>query len=151
MIPRAVFYDRLENHCKTCSEWEGVCLRGHALQSQTGCPLRKFDPIEAAAFDEDKGRVIQPPATGGCSGCGAPVSAAALPELSWSHVLSDLGQSIGQWRNAGMPLATGAEHEARYAICQVCPHFSGYRCLLCRCVIYAKSKLATAYCPIGKW
>ena len=65
MIPRDVFYDRLEKHCKPCSEWDGVCLRGHALQSPTGCPMLKFEPIQAADYDPDHGRTVGPRSASG--------------------------------------------------------------------------------------
>lgn len=151
MIPRDVFYERLDKHCKPCSEWDGVCLRGHALQSPTGCPLKKFEPIQATGYDADNGRVTRPKGQGGCVGCGAPVDPNALPELSWAQVASNFTESMKQWAAAGMPVVSDREHERRYAACKSCPSFKGYYCVHCKCIAYAKSKLGTEYCPLGGW
>jgi hypothetical protein len=154
MIPREIFYFRLEQHCKLCSEWDGVCLRGHALQSPAGCPMRKFEPILSAEYAEDRGRVTRPKsATGGCAGCGAPVDPDALPALTWPQVLANFGESMERWVAAGMPLTPGPEHDRRNGICNSnqCGQFRGYYCKLCKCVTYTKSGLATEYCPLGKW
>lgn len=72
MLPRQIFDDRMEQ-CKQCPEWNAVynvCLRGHRLQSPTGCPLRKFPPIFSAEYDKDCGRVINLRELRSCDGCG---------------------------------------------------------------------------------
>ena len=152
MIPRDVFYDRLEKHCKPCSEWDGVCLRGHALQSPTGCPMFKFGPIQATGYDPDNGRTVGPrSAGGGCSGCNKKVDPDMLPELTWAQVVSNFGESMSKWVAAGLPTVLPSEHERRYNLCKTCPQLQGYRCKLCKCVVYAKAKLQTEYCPLGGW
>jgi hypothetical protein len=152
MIPRNDFYDRLEHHCQPCSEWDGVCLRGHDLASPTGCPLRKFAPVQAASYDPDRGRVVQPRNQQGCSGCGAAIDADALPPITWPQVIANFAASMTNWIRAGMPLTDANEHGRRYGICTQCQsHFKGYYCKLCRCVCYIKTKPQTEYCPIGKW
>lgn len=154
MIPREIFYFRLEHHCKVCSEWDGVCLRGHALQSPMGCPMRKFEPILNTDYLEDRGRVSAPKsAAGGCAGCGKPVDPNALPVLTWTQVMGNFSESMANWIKAGMPVTPKAEHASRYAICQSnkCGQFKGYYCTYCKCVCYTKAGLATEYCPAGLW
>jgi hypothetical protein len=153
MIPREIFYLRLEQHCKPCSEWDGVCLRGHALQSPTGCPMRKFEPILAADYAVDNGRVVNPKSQSGCIGCGAPVDPNALPTLTWTQVVANFSESMANWVKAGMPVTPGPEHEKRNGICtsNKCGQFRGYYCQLCKCIVYTKAGLATEYCPLGLW
>ena len=58
---------------------------------------------------------------------------------------------------AGMPQATQEQIDARFAICQGCPHFDGKACRLCGCPVVREqayiSKLSWANekCPAGKW
>jgi hypothetical protein len=149
MLSRQAFYERLAI-CQNCSEWDGVCLRGHALQSPTGCPMRKFAPILNTAYDEDRGRVVAPPGQKTC--CGSkPVDPNALPELTWAEVLQHLADSMAQWRESGFATVSHAEHKKRHDLCKACPQYVGYRCKLCQCVAYSKAKLATEYCPLGGW
>lgn len=66
MIPRNIFYERLEKHCQGCPDWADMCLRGHSPQSPTGCPLKKFPPVQGAQYDEDRGIVVAKLTTGCC-------------------------------------------------------------------------------------
>jgi len=151
MISRQIFYERLAL-CKACSEWDGVCLRGHGLQSPTGCPLRKFEPILNTDYDEDRGRTVATKLRSGCSGCGSKeVDPDALPEITWAGVVKHLAESMAEWQKSGFATVGHAEHERRYEICKGCPKFQGYYCKLCRCPCYSKTKLATEYCPLGGW
>lgn len=151
MIPRDIFYARLER-CKACSEWDGVCLRGHGLQSPEGCPLRKFKPIQASDYTPDRGRVTHPKsAAKGCSSCRPAVDPAALPAMTWTQVVANFSESVARWAKAGMPVASSAEHARRNAICHGCDQLRGYHCAICKCVVYAKAGLQTEYCPMGKW
>lgn len=45
------------------------------------------------------------------------------------------------------------QHEERYDICKRCPHFISVTttCTKCGCFMAAKTYLATAECPVGKW
>lgn len=58
---------------------------------------------------------------------------------------------------AGMPRATQEQVDARFAVCQGCPHFDGKACRLCGCPVVREqayiSKLSWANekCPAGKW
>lgn len=59
----------------------------------------------------------------------------------------------------------GGTQSSRLAICQACPHLQRFHkglpdgadiglldtCAECGCFIKAKTKLNTAFCPIGKW
>jgi len=58
---------------------------------------------------------------------------------------------------AGMPRASAAELERRFAICQGCEFYDGTACTKCGCPVVREkkylSKLAWAdsECPAGKW
>ena len=58
---------------------------------------------------------------------------------------------------AGMPQASQEQIDARFAICQTCPHYDGRACRLCGCPVVREqafvSKLSWANerCPVGKW
>lgn len=41
----------------------------------------------------------------------------------------------------------------RYAICQTCEKFNSKTkvCMCCNCFMTAKTKLKSAFCPLGKW
>ena len=43
--------------------------------------------------------------------------------------------------------------DERYSICKVCPEFIKLttQCKKCGCIMKAKTRLAQASCPIGKW
>ena len=58
---------------------------------------------------------------------------------------------------AGAPRCSQEQVDARFAICQGCPHFDGKACRLCGCPVVREqayiSKLSWANekCPAGKW
>lgn len=58
---------------------------------------------------------------------------------------------------AGAPRCTQEQVDARFAICQTCPHYDGRACRLCGCPVVREqayiSKLSWANekCPAGKW
>ena len=52
MIDRDVFYQR-KNVCEQCEFWKNRCLKGHLLQSPTGCPVKKFGPVLGAGYHPD--------------------------------------------------------------------------------------------------
>ena len=58
---------------------------------------------------------------------------------------------------AGAPRCTQEQVDARFAICQTCPHYDGKACRLCGCPVVREqayiSKLSWAgeKCPVGKW
>lgn len=43
--------------------------------------------------------------------------------------------------------------DQRFSICKECPEFVSMtsQCKKCGCLMYAKTKLPNASCPIGKW
>jgi hypothetical protein len=49
--------------------------------------------------------------------------------------------------------ASEEDAESRYSICKSCPEFIKLtkQCKKCGCLMSAKTKLALATCPIGKW
>lgn len=58
---------------------------------------------------------------------------------------------------AGMPRASEAEIERRFAICQGCEHYDGKACTRCGCPVVRESRFvsklswANESCPVGKW
>lgn len=49
--------------------------------------------------------------------------------------------------------ATDEVSEKRYSICKECPELIKLtkQCKKCGCFMFAKTKLAAATCPLGKW
>ncbi len=146
MLDRAVFYDRLENFCKRCPHWHNVCLKGHGLASADGCPLKAFPPADGADYAVDRQAESSAPgqARNCSSGCGDP----EMPALGWAQVLASFTKSMAEWLKAGMPLVSSGLHGARYGQCRACPQFRRFYCAHCRCLAYAKTKLATEKCPL---
>ena len=150
MIDRQTFYTRLEI-CKQCSWWNGACLKGHALTSPVGCPVRKFEPIQAADYAPD--RLVELPLPGEAPKrcCGAvpePLKPLTLPEA-----LAHMKQSLAAWKAAGFPTLTGKPYADRIATCKNCPSgfYAWFQCSQCRCIVYSKALLATEHCPAGHW
>lgn len=63
MLDASTFYARLEI-CKVCVFWRDRCLKGHAVQSAAGCPLRKFAPVKSAGYAKDIPVILEPDLTG---------------------------------------------------------------------------------------
>lgn len=146
MIDREAFYERRDKHCVPCEFWRGACLKGHALQSAQGCPLRKFPPIAGADYAPDKPVPVEPPQIVSCCG-GTP----AMPPLTWPEVVRQFGISMARWVAEGCPVVDAHGHGERYGKCKSCTRFVGFYCEVCKCVAYLKAKVATESCPEGKW
>lgn len=140
MIDRDAFYTR-RAICLTCDSWKGVCLRGHALQSAQGCPIRKFEPLNGADYAEDK-KVSSDPIVIPCCG-----QKSEMPPITWAEVLRQFAVAMLKWGAQGFPLASAQQHGERYGTCKACPHFVSFYCRLCRCIGYLKTKVATEQCP----
>jgi hypothetical protein len=48
-------------------------------------------------------------------------------------------------------LATTEAQSEREAVCDVCEFFDGEQCLVCGCLVQAKTALNTEQCPKKKW
>ena len=130
------------NICQTCeSYYQKTCLLGHITQSWLGCPRKKFPPVNGLGYAE---ACPQPPPKSGC--CGK-----SLRYLTWPEVMAEFQKSMSEWIRAGMPLSDKDEHHRRFGICKTCEHYRHFQCLLCRCVAYCKSKLATEHCLANRW
>lgn len=145
MIDTAVYTWRLQSACHSCEWWSGRCRKGHLASSPEGCPVYKFPPVEAAGYAPDLPPVealVSPP----CGTCGS-APATELADLSWHQVLSHFGAAMVKWIAAGVPLVDERSHGERFTQCKACPHYVGFWCSKCRCIAYAKTKLATEECP----
>lgn len=88
------------------------------------------------------------PAETKCCGPSGPVPLTGpLPSVTEAQHVKFFAASMEQWLKAGAPLVNKATHEERFAKCQACEFFSGFWCNKCRCIAYAKTKLATERCP----
>lgn len=149
MIDRDVFYARKET-CAQCEFWKGVCLKGHALQSPTGCPIKKFEPIEGASFHPDREVPKITAASGDCCS-GHAVEGDTMKPLSWGEVFQSLVASMKKWKAAGTPIASDALYFQRIQVCRKCNHYRWFQCRLCHCLAPVKAKLLTERCPAGFW
>lgn len=150
MIPKNVFYDRRDNHCLKCEFWKGACLKGHALSSPQGCPLKKFEPINGAAYAPDRPAPEAPsiPPPGNC--CGSKDD--ELKPMGWAEAITHLRQSLAQWEKEGRPLTPQDVYDERVSKCQDnCPHYRWFQCRLCKCLVFTKAKLPHEKCPADRW
>lgn len=149
MIARDVFYDRRDSHCRKCEFWKGVCLKGHALSSPQGCPVKKFPPIQNADYAPD--REVPKPGEGGGAGCCG--QAADMPPVSWGQVVGQFKSAMVDWTKAGLPVVSQEEHSQRVGTCRSneCGQYWLFYCKQCKCVAFLKAKLATEDCPKGLW
>ena len=149
MIDPKTFYAR-RDICSACSNWKGVCLKGHALSTPVGCPERKFAPVEGASYMEDHPVVTPetPVVKACCGGAGADVR-----ELTYAEAAKAFAADMKIWAAAGFPLLSAAQYSARISVCSACPggHYKWYQCRLCKCIMMSKAKLATTDCMAGYW
>lgn len=147
MVSREIFYERLNGFCAHCEHWSGVCLKGHDLRSPTGCPVQKFSPVDGAGYDQDR-PVAERVLIHGC--CGA---IETVPKMTWTEVVANFWASMRLWLREGVPLTTMEQHEERFGVCRQnkCGKYKNFQCSICRCVAYAKAKVATEDCPLGMW
>ena len=54
-------------------------------------------------------------------------------------------------KETGDVLAPDELQKKRLKICQMCEHFDGTRCQICKCFMSVKTKLLGANCPKGRW
>lgn len=146
MLPQNVYNERMQSHCLKCEWWNKMrCRKGHLPTSPTGCPIRRFDPINGAGYDEDR----EPdPVVQDVNCCN---HSTEMPDLSWAQVLALFAQAMVRWVRAGMPLTNDRTHADRLRKCEVCPHRKNFWCQKCKCVCYLKCKVATEECPDRRW
>lgn len=149
MLPRDVFYKRRDEHCAKCEFWSGVCLKGHALSSPQGCPLKKFEPVSGASYAVDVQVDPHVPAVQAVDCCGKDKE---LTPMSWSEAADHLRKSLGTWVADGCPIVTDTVYTERVSKCQDgCPHYKWFQCRQCKCVVLSKAKLPHETCPAGRW
>ena len=71
--------------------------------------------------------------------------------LTTKQVAKQFGASMTKWAKSGFKTASKPAHAQRYATCVTCPHMVAHFCEKCKCLVLAKTKLATESCPLGKW
>lgn len=150
VIDRIEFYSRRDGYCLKCSYWKGACLKGHALSSPQGCPIKKFAPINGAGYAPDKTVLpaVSVPQPGNC--CSA--ADAELKPMSWSEAGSHLASSMAEWARTGFKTAPDDIYSERVATCQDnCPSYRWFQCRLCRCFVFSKAKVPHETCPAGRW
>lgn len=73
---------------------------------------------------------------------------------AWQRYKENLGQTR-PWDiiNPNTEVVSEEDANTRYSICQICPELIKLtkQCKKCGCFMPAKTKLALAECPIGKW
>lgn len=87
-----------------------------------------------------------------------------LPEPKWTaekktffEQLNSLGQSVINWTASAMPTTPLETLATREATCRSCPEWDAQalnstgRCRKCGCSTWAKLRMATESCPLGKW
>jgi hypothetical protein len=78
----------------------------------------------------------------------------ANEKSAWQKYKDNLGD-VRPWDmlNPNSEWASEEEADRRYSICKGCPQLikATKQCKKCGCFMVAKTKLAHAACPIGKW
>lgn len=149
MIDRATFYRRLEQNCKKCDFWKGACLKGHALSSPQGCPIKKFPPVQGADYAPDRNVRPAPevPMPGNCCG-----SDADLKPMNWSQAASHLTASLATWARDGFKTTPDDVYNERVGTCQDnCPSYKWFQCRMCKCLVFTKAKIPSERCPAERW
>lgn len=147
MASNNVYNERLHSFCSKCEWWSGyACRKGHLLTAPTGCPIRKFEPVNGAGYDPD--RLPEPLLKDMPSCCGKTTD---MPDLSWTQVLAMFAQSMLKWAKAGLPIVPEKTHADRLRKCDICEHKLNFWCKKCKCVCYLKTKVATEQCPDNRW
>jgi len=73
------------------------------------------------------------------------------------EMLERLMKSLKRFAKAGMPSVSPEILAAREATCKACPEWDATalnatgRCRKCGCSTWAKLRMATEACPLGKW
>lgn len=84
-----------------------------------------------------------------------PIGTASPPSLL--RKVANFAAAATKHVSAGMPRASEAEVERRFAICKGCEFFDGSACTKCGCPIVREQKFvsklawADSECPAGKW
>lgn len=144
MIARTTFYNRL-TICQACEFWQGRCAKGHVLQGALGCPLKKFAGVDGVGYCVDK---PVPPSAAPAPCC---EDASGIKPMTAGEAVRHLTQAIKSWKDAGCPLTPSESYQRRISTCRSCSQYQWFQCKQCRCVVYAKAKLATESCPLGFW
>lgn len=42
-------------------------------------------------------------------------------------------------------------YSKRLTVCLTCPYYEQPQCTKCTCIVFAKCRLTTETCPVGKW
>lgn len=73
---------------------------------------------------------------------------------AWQRWKNNLGD-VRPWDflDPSVELSSEEESENRFSICKACPELISLtkQCKKCGCFMAAKTKLASAVCPLGKW
>jgi hypothetical protein len=82
----------------------------------------------------------------------AKITPPTLPQQAAS-----LGNSLVNWTASGFAATPPDTLATREATCRVCPEWDAAalnktgRCRICKCSTWAKLRMATERCPLGKW
>lgn len=76
---------------------------------------------------------------------------------SVDSMMRSLAKSATKWVGSGLKIVDESTMKSRLRACQECPHWNpnGFggtgRCMKCGCSTWAKLRMATEKCPIGRW
>ena len=104
------------------------------------------------------------PSAGVCAYCmsrgeNTPEHAAKIKATppSLPQQVASLGKSLVNWKSSGFAATPPEILATREATCRACPEWDATalnntgRCAKCGCSTWAKLRMATERCPIGKW
>jgi hypothetical protein len=100
------------------------------------------------------------PSAGTCRLCiergeNTPEHAGKTPMLA--KRAASLGKSLASWTASGFAATPPDILAEREAACRACPEWDAKalnntgRCRICKCSTWAKLRMATERCPLGKW
>ena len=79
------------------------------------------------------------------------------PQNNFLNQAASLGKALVNWTDSGFTATPPDILSAREATCRECPEWDSAalnntgRCRKCGCSTWAKLRMATERCPIGKW
>lgn len=117
--------------------------------------LKRRDIIDVEVFFVDRSAIVPTPA--GTTLQTALKRSFSDPQSPAATAAATLGKAIVNWTASGFHATPPDILAAREATCRACPEWDATamggtgRCAKCGCSTWAKLRMATERCPLGKW
>jgi hypothetical protein len=129
---------------KTCPE---IIVKQRRSKCRCSCSIDFFNPC-ASCPNGNWGPVL-------CDNLQTPLKLEGLPTVQ--AMAESIVDSVKEWAQKGFKITNPQTLQKRLETCYACEHWNpkGFnrtgRCMKCGCSTWAKLRMATEKCPIGKW